>query len=262
MLTDELKALLMNLGLHYLAKNMADFCAQATKRRLSPLEIAALIARLETDERSRRGILRRVNSAALGRFRSMAEFDWAWPKKISREMVEDLMTIKFLEEPANVVIFGPSGVGKTMIAKNLAYQAAMEGHASLFVEASEMLQDLERQESPRLLKLRMARYAKPKLLVIDEVGYLSYSNRAADLLFQLLNRRHEKVSTIISTNVAFKDWGTIFPGAACMIALIDRLTHRAEILAIEGDSYRRKEAGERKRAKAKKGIDNDVTKNE
>ena len=140
------------------------------------------------------------------------------------------MTLNFLSEPANAIIFGSSGVGKTMIAKNIAYQSALAGHSALFVEASEMLSDLERQESPRLLKLRMSYYARPSVLVIDEVGYLSYSSRAADLIFQLVSRRHEKVCTIVTTNVAFKDWNTIFPGAACMVALIDR-QHQGTVYA-------------------------------
>lgn len=251
--TDELRARLLKLGFHYLADHVADFCAGAAKRKLSAYELVEQIAHLEQQERMHRGSLRRVNAAALGRYRPLDEFDWAWPKKINRNAVEELMTLKFIEEPANVVIFGPSGVGKTMIAKNIAYQAALYGHSALYTEASEMLADLERQESSRLLKLRLNRYSKPKLLVIDEVGYLSYSNKAADLLFQLVSRRHERTSTIITTNVAFKDWTTVFPGAACMVALIDRLTHRAEIVPIEGDSYRRKEASERKQRKMKKG---------
>lgn len=257
MTTIELTQSLTRLGFYYLAEHCSDFCAQLTKKKLSPYEMIEYIAKQEREERLRRGLVRRVTAANLGRFRALSEFDWNWPKKIDRSVIEELMTIKFIEEPANAIIFGSSGVGKTMIAKNIAYQAAVSGHGALFVEASEMLADLERQESPRLLKLRLAKYTKPKLLVIDEVGYLSYSSRAADLLFQVISRRHEVSSTILTTNVAFKDWGTIFPGAACIVAMIDRLTHRAEITAIEGDSYRRKEASERKQKSNKKGKNHD-----
>ena len=249
MAPEELNKLFLKLGFHYLAKSSADFCAHIAKKKLSAYELIEQLARLEDEERLRRGLMRRVSCAGLGRFRPLGDYDWNWPKKINREAIEELMTLKFVDEPANVFIFGPSGIGKTMIAKNIGYQAALCGHGVLFTEASEMLSDLERQESPRMLKLRLQRYTKPKLLVIDEVGYLSYSNRAADLLFQLVSRRHEKTSTIITTNVAFKDWGVVFPGAACMVALIDRLTHRAEIISIEGDSFRRKEAGERRQKK-------------
>ena len=253
----ELESTLQSLGLHYLARHSADFCAMLTRKKLSPYETIEAIARLEQSERTRRGAARRVNAAQLGRFAPLSDYDWTWPTKIDRDGIEDVMTMKFAEEPANVILFGPAGVGKTMIAKNLAYQGALAGHSALFTLASDMISDLEQQDSPRMLRQRIARYVRPKILVIDEVGYLSYSNHAADLLFQVLTRRHEKGSTIITTNLAFKDWGTIFPGAGCMSALIDRLTHRIEAFAIEGDSYRRKESAERKQKKTKRNKKHD-----
>jgi DNA replication protein DnaC len=255
MTTNDLVNQLSKLGLHYLAEHIMDFCAKATTKKLSPYQIVEHIARFEQEEKLRRGLVRRIEGAGLGRYKPLSEYDWAWPKKINREAVEELMTVKFVDEPANVIIFGPAGVGKTMIAKNIAFAAASFGHTALYVSASDLLSDLERQESPRLLKLRLGRYTKPKVLVIDEVGYLSYSSRAADLMFQLINCRHEGLSTIITTNLGFKDWGTVFPGAACLVALIDRLTHRAEILSIDGESYRRKEANERKQRRSKKSED-------
>ena len=141
-----------------------------------------------------------------------------------------------------------------MIAKNIAYQAALAGHSALFEDASKMLTDLGQQDSPRALKLRMRRYVRPRLLVLDEVGYLSYSTHAADLMFQVISQRHENGATVVTTNIAFKDWGTIFPGATCAEVMIDRLTHNAEILSVDGDSYRRKESTERAAARQKKGI--------
>lgn len=247
--TANLEARLSNIGLYYLAKNHADFCARLTKKKLSGYQTIELLADLEHKERLDRGILKRVKGASLGRFKPYQEFDWAWPKKIDRDVIEHLMTLAFVDEPANVVLFGTSGVGKTMIAKNIGYQAAMQGHSVLFTEASEMLSDLERQESPRLLKQRLAKYTRPRVLIIDEVGYLSYSNKAADLLFQVITKRHETGSTVITTNVSFKEWSTIFPGAGCLVAMLDRLTHRAELTSIEADSYRRKESKERKKIK-------------
>ncbi len=122
----------------------------------------------------------------------------------------------------------------------------------MFATAGQLLGDLAGLDSDSALRYRLRRYAAPDLLVIDEVGYLSYSNRHADLLFELINRRHEKKSTLITTNKSFSEWPEVFPNAGCVVAMIDRLVHHAEILAIKGESYRRKEAQEQAAARSRK----------
>ena len=206
--------------------------------------LAELIA-VEEDERQRRSLERRIQNAKLKRFKPMADFDWTWPTKIDRALVEELFTLQFLEERANVVLVGPNSVGKTTIAKNLAHQALLRGHTVRCVSASEMLNDLAAQDSAATLRNRIARYCRPALLVIDEVGYLSYAHRHADLLFEIVTRRYEERSTIVTTNKPFAEWNEVFPNASCVVTLVDRLIHRAEIVAIEGGSYRFKEAKER-----------------
>ena len=205
----------------------------------------------EETERHRRSLERRLRYAHIGRFKPLADFDWSWPKQIDARAVAELMTLDFVGTATNAILIGPSGVGKTMIAQNLAHQAVLAGHSVLFASAGQLLGDLAGLDSDSALRLRLRRYAAPSLLVIDEVGYLSYSNRHADLFFELINRRHEKKSTVISTNKAFSEWGEIFPSASCVVALIYRLVHHAEILSIQGESYRRKEAQERAAAKTK-----------
>ena len=143
------------------------------------------------------------------------------------------------------LILGPNGVGKTMCACNLGYQAVLAGHTVLFITAGQLLGDLAALDSDSALRSRLRRYAAPDLLLIDEVGYLSYSNRHADLLFELVSRRYQNKSTVVTTNRAFADWGEVFPNAACVVSLIDRLMHRAEVVRIDGASYRAKEADER-----------------
>ena len=189
------------------------------------------------------------------RFKPLSEFDWKWPTKIDQQAIHELMQLNFLTEACNIILMGGNGVGKSTIAQNLAYKAVMQGHTVLLTTASNMLNELAAQDGDNALRRRLKHYSKPKLLIIDEVGYLSYSNRHADLLFEIINRRYEQSSTIITTNRPFSEWNEVFPNAACVVSLVDRLVHHSEIIAIEGKSYRMKEAQEQanKRRKTKKG---------
>lgn len=241
-MTTNLNLNLVSLRLHYLASHYDEFVKTAIKQRFGPPEIIETIVKNETEERNRRSINARLSKAKIGKFKAMTDFDWSWPKSIPRDRIEGLFKLEFIAEPLNVILVSTAGLGKTMIAKNLAYEAAIKGHDVLFVEASEMISDLQQQDSPSGFKRRLARYTKPSLLVIDELGYLSFCAQAADLLFQVVNRRHERNSTVITTNKVFKEWGEVFPGASCVVAMVDRLTHHASIISIDGDSYRRKEA--------------------
>lgn len=162
------------------------------------------------------------------------------------------MTLDFLNDATNVVLAGPNGVGKSMLAQNIANQALIAGNTVLFASAGQLLGDLCALDSDAALRRRLRYYARPKLLVIDEVGYLSYSNRHADLMFELISRRYQKNSTMITTNRPFAEWREVFPNAACVVSLVDRLVHNAEIITIAGSSYRLKEAQEQTERRAAK----------
>ncbi len=155
------------------------------------------------------------------------------------------MGLAFLRETANAFLVGPNGVGKSTIARNIAHQAVLAGHTVLCTSAAQMLGELAAADGDNALRRRLALYARPRLLLIDEIGYLSYSNRHADLLFEIVSRRYQEKSTLITTNRPFSEWGEVFPNAACVVSLLDRLVHNAEIVQIEGESYRLKEAKER-----------------
>ena len=199
----------------------------------------------EIDERKQRSLERRLTSAKLGRFKPLNEFDWHWPSKIDQAAIHALMQLDFLSEASNIILIGSNGVGKSTIAQNLGYQAVMQGHTVLFTTAANMLNDLAAKDGDNALRRRLQHYARPALLVLDEIGYLSYSNRHADLLFEIINRRYEQSSTLVTTNRPFGEWNEVFPNAACVVSLIDRLVHHSQVIAIEGDSYRMKEAQER-----------------
>jgi DNA replication protein DnaC len=183
------------------------------------------------------------------RFKPMADWEWEWPKTIHRPTVERVLTLDFLAQRENVIVVAQNGLGKTMIAKNLVHEAILAGHSARFLTAADLILDLTRQETARALQHRLRSYLRPSLLAIDEVGYLAYDAHAADLLFQVVSRRYEQKSIVITTNLPFKQWDTVFPNAACAVALIDRLTHHAEIISIDGESYRKREAEQAQKRK-------------
>lgn len=234
------------LGLRYSGEHLDDVLAHATQKRLSPTQLLEHLVSLEQQDRARRSLERRVGRSRIGRLKSMADFDWAWPKRVDRDGVESALRLDFLSESRNVVLVAPQGLGKTMIAQNIAHQAVLAGHSVLFTSAAKMLLDLGAQDSTRLFDRRLRHYTRAGLLVVDEVGYLSYDTRAADLLFQVVSQRYEKRSLVLTTNLPFSEWPTIFPNAACTTALIDRVVHHADVLVLEGDSFRRREAEARK----------------
>lgn len=234
------------LNLHGLLAHWSEIASQAW---VTPL------LGWEEQERARRSLERRLRTAHIGRFKPLCDFDWAWPKRCDRATIEALMTLEFLDDATNVVLVGPNGVGKSTVAQNIAHQALILGHTVLFTSAGQLLGDLCALDSDSALRRRLRHYARPQLLVIDEVGYLSYSNRHADLMFELISRRYQNKSTMVTTNRPFAEWREVFPNAACVVSLVDRLVHNAEIVSIDGESYRLKEARDRteQRARQRRG---------
>lgn len=239
--TNELPRQLTHLGLHATASCLDDLLARATKGRWPARQLIEEITRAELAERARRGLQRRLGRSKLGRFKMMADFDWNWPDKIDRDAVERALTLEFIKEGRNFILMGRNGLGKTMISKNIAHAAVLAGYSVLFRTAAELIEDLQ-VDSPELRRRKLAHYSRPHLVCIDEVGYLSYDNHAADLLYEVVNRRYEARALIVTTNRAFKEWNQVFPNATCIATLLDRLTHHADVTVIEGDSYRVRES--------------------
>lgn len=239
--SDDLRARASKLGLHGVLARWDEFSQASWLKTLLDCE---------ADERQNRSLLRRIHNAKLGSFKAISDFDWAWPTKIDREGVEDLLKLGFVAEAANIVLIGGNGLGKTTIAANVVHQALLAGHTALRITASEMLNDLASQDSAQGLARRLRRYCQPTVLMLDEVGYLAFGTRHGDLLFEVVSRRHQHKPIVLTTNRVFKEWNDVFPNSSCVTALVDRLTHRAEIIKIEGDSYREKEARDRASRKA------------
>lgn len=236
------RAELRRLGLYGLLAHAETLIAEPWLSR---------VIEIEDSERRRRSLKRRLDNSRVGAFKPVADFDWAWPTKCDRALIDELLSLAFITEAVNVVFVGSNGLGKTMLLKNLTHQAVLHGYSARFTLGSDMLHDLAAQDSTVALARRLRRYTSPAVVAIDEVGYLSYDARYADLLFEVVTRRYEQRRPILlSTNKPFGEWNQVFPNAGCVVTLIDRLLHRVEIIALEGKSYRFKEAQERAARKA------------
>lgn len=237
---DDLGERLRRLGFRSRRDAIAAFLGHVHKSRVGPTETVEQLIDLEERARAAVNLARRTRFACLGSYKTLDRFDWAHPEKVDRALVERLTELDFVEQGENVLLKGGSGLGKTMIAQNLAHAALAAGFTVRFSTLAAALADLLNQESMPAFERRLRRYTRPDLLVLDELGYLPCDNRAADILYNIISRRHEQRSTIITTNLAFKQWGTTFPGAACVVALVDRFAQHCHRIEILGESYRDK----------------------
>src|ERR1017187_10487620 len=198
---ENLGARLLRLGLYGLLANIETVIQEPWLPQL---------LQIEETERARRIFRHHPKAARLQNYNPIADFDWSWPSQCDRPLVEQLFSLSFIEETANIVLIGPNGIGKTMLAKNLLHQAILHGHTACFTLASDMLHDLAAQDSSVSLARRLRRYTSPSALGIDEVGYLSYDSRYADLFFEVITRRYQRNPVIITTNKPFGEWTKVF----------------------------------------------------
>jgi DNA replication protein DnaC len=232
---------LKSLGLRAAPDALAAFFAHATKSRLSPVQTVEQLIALERKEREVRNLAQRTRLATLGKFKPIDQFDWNHPRKIDRALYEQLLDDgTFVDNAANVLLRGQSGVGKTTLAQNLGFSALQRGYRVRFTTLAQALADLSKHDSLAAFERRLRSYTKPALLLIDELGYVPADARGGDILYNIISRRHQLRPTVITTNLAFKHWGTIFPGAACVAALVDRFTESCHTLDIDADSWRQK----------------------
>ena len=215
---------------------------QAGAEQWSHVDYLARLIEGEAQAREDRSIQRRIGLARLPVLKTLDQFQWSWPTKINRPQIQNLFRLRFIEDKGNVIFMANVGLGKSHLSIALAHAACLRGYPVLFTTAVDIINSLSAAQAQGSLKRELRKYLQPRLLVVDELGYLPIDKHGADLLFQVISERYERGALVITTNLAYKHWSEIFNHDSTLTsALLDRLLHHAETVIIEGKSYRMKD---------------------
>jgi DNA replication protein DnaC len=237
----ELSSLLEKMRMEHLLASLDSVCEQASKRDLGYREFLAEALGAEWKGRHSRAVESRLKLARFPWVKTVEQFDFSFQPSIDRKVIRELSSLSFVDRSENVILLGPPGVGKTHLAISLGVKAVEAGFRVLFVTLESMLSRLTRARMENRVERQLQQFVYPKLLIIDEMGYLPMNREEAGLFFRLLTRRYERASLIITSNKSFVDWGEIFNDQVLATAILDRLLHHCTTLNIKGDSYRLKE---------------------
>jgi len=237
----ELTTLLEKLRMDHLDAQLDAVCQQAAAGELDYKSFLARALETEWQGRYRRGIEARLRQSRFPWVKTLEQFDFDFQPSLDRRQVRELAGLSFVERADNVVILGPPGVGKTHLAVALGVRAVEAGYSVLFLTLETLMTRLVRAKHENRLERALQQLAYPKVLVLDEIGYLPLSREEASLFFRLIVRRYERASLVITSNKSFLDWGEVFNDHVLATAILDRLLHHATTLNIKGESYRLKE---------------------